>query len=263
MTDAPLLVDIDQNGTGWVTLNRPDVHNAFDDVLIAELTAALERLGTDRAVRAVALRAAGKSFSAGGDLNWMRRMAGYSPDENRRDAEGLAAMLGTLSHCAKPTLALVQGAVLGGGVGLVAACDIALAAEEATFCLSEVKLGLIPATIGPYVIAAVGERQARRYALTAERFDAMEAMRIGLVHEVVPAAGLAAAAERMLGALAGNGPLALAATKDLVRAVAGRPIDAEVMAETARRIADIRASDEGREGITAFLEKRKPGWVED
>ena len=186
MTDAPLLVDIDQNGTGWVTLNRPDVHNAFDDVLIAELTAALERLGTDRAVRAVALRAAGKSFSAGGDLNWMRRMAGYSPDENRRDAEGLAAMLGTLSHCAKPTLALVQGAVLGGGVGLVAACDIALAAEEATFCLSEVKLGLIPATIGPYVIAAVGERQARRYALTAERFDAMEAMRIGLVHEVVP-----------------------------------------------------------------------------
>ena len=263
MTDAPLLVDIDQNGTGWVTLNRPDVHNAFDDALIADLTAAFERLGADRAVRAVALRARGKSFSAGGNLKWMRRMAGYSPDKNRRDAEGLAAMLGALSHCAKPTMALVQGAVLGGGVGLVAACDIALAADDSTFCLSEVKLGLIPATIGPYVTAAVGERQARRYALTAERFDAMEAQRIGLVHEVVPSAGLSTAAERMLGALAGNGPLALTATKDLVRFVAGRPIDAEVMAETARRIADIRASEEGREGITAFLEKRKPSWAKD
>lgn len=263
MTDAPLLTDIDDAGTAWVTLNRPDVHNAFDDALIAELGAAFERLGGDRAVRAVALGARGKSFSAGGDLNWMRRMAGYSPDENRRDAEGLAAMLRTLAHCPKPTLALVQGAVLGGGVGLVAACDIAVAAEEATFCLSEVKLGIIPATIGPYVVAAIGERWARRYALTAERFDAAEARRIGLVHEVVPAAGLVSAAAAILAALAGNGPAALAATKDLIRAVAGRPIDAEVVADTARRIADARASDEGREGIAAFLEKRKPNWVKD
>ena len=263
MVDAPLLIDIDDAGTAWVTLNRPDVHNAFDDALIAGLGAAFERLGGDGAVRAVALRALGKSFSAGGDLNWMRRMAGYSPDENRRDAEGLAAMLHALSECPKPTLALVQGAALGGGVGLVAACDIALAADDATFCLSEVKLGLVPATIGPYVVAAVGERAARRYALTAERFGAAEAKRIGLVHEVVPAAELTSAAEAMLAALAGNGPMALAATKDLIRNLAGRPIDTDVMADTARRIADARASDEGREGIAAFLEKRKPNWVKD
>jgi methylglutaconyl-CoA hydratase len=263
MSDQNLLIEIDDAGTGWVTLNRPDVHNAFDDVLIADLTAAFERLGGDGAVRAVGLRAAGKSFSAGGDLNWMRRMAGYSTEENRRDAEGLAAMLHALSHCPKPTLALVQGAALGGGVGLVAACDIALTAANATFCLSEVKLGLIPATIGPYVVAAMGERQARRYALTAERFGAEEAMRIGLVHEVVPAEGLASAAQTMLAALAANGPAAMAATKDLIRSLAGRPIDADVRADTARRIADIRASDEGREGITAFLEKRKPGWIKD
>ena len=261
--DAPLLTEIDGAGTAWVTLNRPDVHNAFDDNLIAELATAFERLGGDGAVRAVVLRARGKSFSAGGHLNWMRRMAGYSPEENRRDAERLAAMLRTLSHCPKPTLALVQGAALGGGVGLVAASDIALAADDATFCLSEVKLGLIPATIGPYVVAAIGERWAGRYALSAERFDAKEARRIGLVHEVVPAAGLASAAAEILAALAGNGPAAMAATKDLIRAVAGRPINAELVADTARRIADIRASDEGREGISAFLEKRKPNWIKD
>ena len=263
MTNENLLTEIDAAGTGWVTLNRPDVHNAFDDALIAELTAAFERLGGDRAVRAVALGARGKSFSAGGDLNWMRRMAGYSPEENRRDAAGLAAMLQALSRCPKPTLALVQGAALGGGVGLVAACDIALAAEDATFRLSEVRIGLIPAVISPYVIAAMGERAARRYALTAERFDARQARHLGLVHEVVPAAQLASAAQAMLATLAGNGPVAMAAAKDLIRAVAGRPIDHEVVAETARRIADIRATDEGREGITAFLEKRQPNWVKD
>jgi len=261
MLNQLLLIEIDGAGTAWVTLNRPGVHNAFDDTLIAELSAAFERLGDDGAVRAVVLGALGKSFSAGGDLNWMRRMSGYSREENRCDAEGLAAMLRNISHCPKPTLAVVQGAALGGGVGLVAACDIALAADVATFRLSEVKLGLIPATIGPYVVAAMGERAARRYALSAERFDAMEAKRIGLVHEVVPAAELGSAARAMLAALAGNGPAAMAATKGLIRAVAGCPIDAEVIADTARRIADVRASDEGREGIAAFLEKRKPNWA--
>jgi len=247
-------------GTATLRLSRPDRHNAFDDALIAEVTAALGELGSDPAVRVVLLAGAGKSFSAGADLAWMKRMAGYSLAENEADALRLAEMLHRLDTLPKPTIALVQGAAMGGGVGLVAACDMALAAADATFALSEVRLGLIPATISPYVIAAIGQRAARRYFLTAERFDAHEALNLGLVSAVVPTTELEAEGARIAGLLGRNGPRAMAAAKELIAAVAGRPIDAALRADTARRIAHQRAGAEGREGVAAFLEKRKPGW---
>ncbi|TCO79279.1 methylglutaconyl-CoA hydratase [Plasticicumulans lactativorans] len=249
-------------GVATLTLNRPELHNAFDDALIAALTAALRRLEADPAVRVVVLAANGKSFSAGADLNWMRRMADYTVAQNLDDARGLAELMRTLNALAKPTVAKVQGAAYGGGVGLVACCDIAVAADGASFCLSEVRLGLIPAVISPYVVNAIGERQARRYFVSAERFDAAEARRIGLVHEVVPAAGLDAKVDELLATLAGNGPAAMVAAKDLARAVARGPLDAAMIEDTARRIADIRASAEGREGLSAFLGKRRPAWTE-
>lgn len=249
-------------GVATLTLNRPELHNAFDDALIAELTAALRRLEADPAVRVVVLAANGKSFSAGADLNWMRRMADYTVAQNLDDARGLAELMHTLNALAKPTVARVQGAAYGGGVGLVACCDIAIAADGASFCLSEVRLGLIPAVISPYVVNAIGERQARRYFVSAERFDAAEARRIGLVHEVVPAAGLDAKVDELLATLAGNGPAAMVAAKDLARAVARGPLDAAMIEDTARRIADIRASAEGCEGLSAFLGKRRPAWTE-
>lgn len=251
---------IGDDGVAVVTLNRPDVHNAFNDVVIAELTKVLRGLGDDPAVRAVVLRAEGKSFSAGADLGWMKRMAGYSQEENEADAMALAELMRTLDRLPKPTLAVVQGAAFGGGVGLVACCDIAVAAETATFCLSEVRLGLIPAVISPYVVAAMGERAARRYFLTAERFGAAEAHRLGLVHEVVPAEGLERAAEAMLARLKEGGPAAQAAAKDLIFSVSRRPADEAVIRDTAVRIAAIRASEEGREGLEAFLGKREPSW---
>jgi len=250
-----------ENGVGTVVMDRPDRHNAFDEHVIAELTAAFTRLGADDAVRAVVLRGAGKSFSAGADLDWMRRMAAYDETANLADARALAALMRTIDTLPKPTVALIHGAAYGGGVGLVACCDIAIATEAAGFSLSEVRLGLIPAVISPYVVRAIGARAARRYFLTAERFDAAEARRLGLVHELVAADGLEEAARSMLAALRGNGPAAVRAAKDLVAAVAGKA-PAEVEDDCARRIAAIRASEEGREGVAAFLGKRKPSWLE-
>lgn len=256
-----LLLDRDQRGVARITLNRPELHNAFNETLIAELTEALEKLGADPAVRVVVLAAAGKSFSAGADLNWMKAMAGYGEAENLADARGLARLMRTLDRLPKPTLARVQGPAFGGGVGLIACCDIAVAVDSATFSLSEVRLGLIPAVISPYVVAAMGERAARRWFLTAERFGAAEACRSGLLHEVVPEGELDGRVEALIAALLANGPGAVAEAKDLIFAVGRRPLDAAVMEDTARRIARVRAGAEGREGVGAFLEKRKPAWA--
>ncbi|SOD96427.1 enoyl-CoA hydratase/isomerase family protein [Caenispirillum bisanense] len=263
MSDDILLVSRDERGVATVTMNRPEVHNAFDDVLIGRITKAFEDLGADDSVRVVVLASKGPSFSAGADLNWMKRMAGYTRDQNVEDALGLAAMCRAIDTCPKPTIALVQGAAFGGGVGLVACCDIAIGTTHAKFMLSEVKLGLIPAVISPYVVRAMGARAARRYFLTAERIEAADAQRLGLLHEVVEdEEDLASAGDRMVATLLANGPAAIAAAKALVDAVAERPIDAPVIQDTAERIADTRASAEGREGVTAFLEKRKPAWVQ-
>jgi methylglutaconyl-CoA hydratase len=247
---------------GLVTLNNPDRHNAFDDALIADLTAALQSLDVQSDVRVVILSAVGKSFSAGADLNWMKRMAGYSLEENLRDAEALGALMNTLHDLSKPTIARVQGAAYGGGVGLVACCDMAVGTLAANFCLSEAKLGLIPAVISPYVIAAIGERAAHRYFLTAERFDAAEAFRLGLLHDLaVDDEAMDEKINDLVGALLGCSPDAINEAKHLIAAVAHRPIDGEVIADTAQRIARVRASHEGKEGVTAFLEKRKARWV--
>ena len=262
MPDFKTIGVADRNGVALVTLDRPDRHNAFDETMIAELTQALAVIEASPRIRAVVLLGAGASFCAGADLAWMERMAGFSYEENVGDARALARLLQVLSSLPKPTIARIHGPVYGGGVGLVACCDIAVAAMEATFALSEAKLGLIPATIGPYVIEAIGARAARRYFLTAERFDAAEAYRIGLVHDIVPS--LEALDERvneLLGHLMLAGPHAQAAAKALVRAVAHRPIDERVVADTAERIATIRATDEAREGIAAFLTRRSPAWV--
>lgn len=261
MGDEFLKTEIDERGRAVLTLNRPELHNAFDDALIAALTAELKRLGEDPAVRVVVLAAGGKSFSAGADLAWMRRMADYTAEENLADALALAELMRTLDTLPKPTVALVQGAAYGGGVGLVACCDIALATPRAAFCLSEVKLGLIPAVISPYVVAAIGPRAARRYFQSAELFGAAEAHRLGLVHEVVPEEELEAAGGRIVEALLKNGPRAMVAAKELVARVSRGPLDEETIRETAGRIARVRASAEGKEGVGAFLEKRQPAWV--
>ena len=245
-----------------ITLNRPEVRNAFNDTMIAELTQVFHRLAADHEIRAVVLAARGPAFCAGADLNWMKRMAGYSYEENSADAALLAAMLRTIYLCPHPMLAKVQGDCYAGGMGLVAACDIALVAEPAQFCLSEVRLGLIPATISPYVIKAMGENAARRYFLSAERFSAAEALRIGFAHQVVTADALDAAAAAIVKALVANSPNAVRQAKRLVREVAGVPLSDELIAATVEGIAQIRASDEGREGVRSFLEKRKPGWLD-
>jgi len=251
-----------QGPLGLITMNRPERHNAFDDVLIAELTEAFRSMEAEDGVRIVVLSGAGKSFSAGADLNWMKCMAGFSMEENRRDAMGLAALMRTIAHLRKPTVARVQGAALGGGVGLVACCDVAVATQGATFSLSEVKLGLIPAVISPYVVAAIGERAARRYFLTAERFDAAEAWRLGLVHEIsATEADMDEAIGAIVDAMLAASPAAQKEAKDLIRAVANRPLTSEVVQDTADRIAKIRTSPEGREGVAAFLEKRRASWV--
>jgi methylglutaconyl-CoA hydratase len=244
-----------------VTLAREKVRNAFNEALIAELASAFGRLGADDGVRAIVLAARGPAFCAGADLDWMRRMAGYSLEENRADARALADMLRTIYECPKPTVARVHGDAYAGGMGLVAACDIAVAAAGANFCLSETRLGLIPATISPYVIRAMGEQAARRYALTAERFDAAEALRLGFVHAVAPADALDARVEEILAALMQTSASAVGEAKRLVREVAGRPIDDALAADTAERIALIRTTADGREGVRAFLDKRKPRWV--
>lgn len=250
-----------REGVALIGLARPEVHNAFNEALIAELTAAVRAAGDDPAVRAILLHGAGASFCAGADLDWMRRMADYGREENLADANALAAMLSAIATCPKPTVARVHGPAYGGGVGLIACCDVAIGANDASFALSEAKLGLIPATIGPYVVAAIGARHARRYFLTAERFDAAEAYRIGLLNEIVQPLELDGRVNELLGALLVAGPNAQREAKALVRAIAGRPIDADVIADTAERIATVRASDEAREGIAAFLAKRPPAWV--
>ena len=244
-----------------ITLTRPEVRNAFNDEVIAQLTTAFESVGARDDVRAVVLAAEGPAFCAGADLNWMRRMADYTRDENIADAGQLAAMLQAIYHCPKPTVARVQGDVFAGGMGLVAACDMAVSVDTATYCLSEVKLGLIPATISPYVIRAMGARAAHRYFLTAERFSAAEAHRIGFVHEVVNADALDAAVDTLTQALCSAGPAAVRACKRLVQDVAEREINAALIAQTVAGIADIRASAEGREGVQSFLQKRKPNWL--
>ena len=251
------------HGVALVWLNRPELRNAFNDVLIAELTRALKALAADGSVRAVVLAGRGKAFCAGADLNWMKKMAGFSFEENRADAMALAQMLYALHTLPKPTVARVHGAAIAGGLGLVSACDIAVASQDAEFCVAEVKLGIIPATISPYVLAAIGERLARRYFLTAERFTAAEAYRIGLVQEIALPEELDATVNAILGHLVQAGPDALAATKGLIRSVARSPLTSELVADTAARIATARASAEGREGIRSFLEKRKAAWVPD
>jgi methylglutaconyl-CoA hydratase len=260
MSEPNILVSTDARGVASVVLNRPAVHNAFDDRLIAELTEALRRLERDPAVRAVLLTGSGQSFSAGGDLHWMRRMADYSHAENFADGMALAELLRLLNELPKPTVARVNGAAYAGGLGLVCCCDIAVAASEAVFCISEVRLGLVPATISPYVVAAIGARAARRYFLSGERFSAAEAQRLGLVHEVAPLAGLDAAADRILGALLDGATGAQARSKRLVDEVRDRPVTETLMALTARGIAEARASAEAREGLAAFFDKRSPGW---
>ena len=262
MTDTSILSSIDQSGRATLTMNRPELHNAFNQSLVATLTSSLRQLEADPAVRLVILAANGKSFSAGADLNDMRRMADNTREQNLADARGIAELMRTLNALAKPTVALVQGAAYGGGVGLTSCCDIAIATASATFCVSEVKLGLIPAVISPYVIAAIGARAARRYFVTAEIISAAEAHRLGLVHEVVPdELGLAAAADRITSQLLKNGPTAMAAAKNLITTVSGRTVDDGLVDATAGLMADRRASAECREGLSAFLEKRLPGWM--
>lgn len=254
-----VLVEKD-GGIATLWLNRPDLHNAFDDGLIAEVTQAIETLAGDTTARVVIMAGKGKSFSAGADLAWMKRMAGYSIEQNEADANRLAEMLHKLNTMPKPTIAAVQGAAMGGGVGLCAVCDIGIAASDAVFALSEAKLGLVPAVISPYVIEAIGPRAARRYMLTAERFDAATAQALGLVSAVVAADQLMLEARRLAEILLQNGPQAVREAKSLVAHVSGRENDAALRAETARRIARLRATAEGREGVAAFLEKRKPSW---
>jgi len=244
-----------------VTLTRAEMRNAFNDEVIAELTQVFTELGQRDDVRAIVLAAEGPAFCAGADLNWMRRMADYSREENVVDAGKLAEMLRTIYICPKPTVARVQGDVYAGGMGLVACCDLAVSVDTAGYCLSEVKLGLIPATIGPYVARAMGARAAHRYFLTAERFSAAEAHRIGFVHEVVPADQLDAQVDELVKALTSAGPAAVRACKQLVQDVAEQAIDAALIDRTVQGIADIRASAEGKEGVQSFLQKRKPNWL--
>ncbi len=260
MTAPTLDIRIDA-GVARVALSREAVHNAFDDALIADLTQAFRALGADAAVRVVVLSGKGASFCAGADLAWMRRMAHYHYDQNLADAGALAAMLAALAELPKPTLARVHGAAYGGGTGLVACCDIAVAGPRASFALSEVRLGLIPSTIGPYVVRAIGARAAQRYFLTGERFGAGEALRIGLVHELATDETLDARVDALIDALLRSGPAAQGAAKDLLRAIGGARIDAALIADTARRIADVRASAEAKEGLAAFLDKRAPAWA--
>ncbi|TRW49504.1 gamma-carboxygeranoyl-CoA hydratase [Aliidiomarina halalkaliphila] len=253
---------IDERGIAWLTMNRPDVHNAFDDHMIAQLRAALKQASDSQEARVLVLQANGKNFSAGADLNWMRSMAEKNFDENVTDAGELGALMWELDHLRLPTIALVNGAAFGGAVGLVACCDMAIATARSSFCLSEVKIGLIPAVISPYVVRALGEPAARRYMLTAERFSAHTALQHGLLDHVLSDDDLElqSAAEPLITALLNNGPAALEACKSLIAYVSQHPLDADMVKETARRIAQIRVSDEGQEGLSAFLEKRQPAW---
>jgi methylglutaconyl-CoA hydratase len=255
-------LDITRQGPlARVYLNRPDVRNAFNDAVIAELTVAFHDLGADPSLRAIVLGGHGKAFCAGADLNWMRTMAGYSWEQNRADAQALADMLWTVYSCPLPVVGRVHGDCYAGGLGLAAACDVLVAADGIQFCLSEARLGLLPATIGPYVVRALGAQASRRYFTTAERFGSTEAHRLGLVHELCSAGELDDKVNAIVQTLLANGPAAVKACKRLVQDVAGQPLTVELREDTARRIADIRASAEGREGVQAFLQKRSPSWL--
>jgi methylglutaconyl-CoA hydratase len=261
MTDK-IIARIDQDGNATVMLNRPEVHNAFDPEMVEALTAAFEALGRDAEVRSVVLVGAGESFCAGADIAHMKKSASYTKKQNYEAALASANMLHALYTLPKPTIACIRGAVRGGGCGLVAACDIAVASRFATFQLSEVKLGIIPAMISPYVIGAIGSRMSRRYMLTGEAFDSAEAFRIGLIHDIDEDEHLNAKVGELLAALYTSGPAAIAAVKSLIPFAANAPIDRKLVEETSKRIADIRATPEAQEGLSAFLEKRRPGWIE-
>ena len=250
-----------RDGIATVTLDRPEKRNAFDDAIIDELIATFHGVAGNETIRAVVLASTGPVFSAGADLAWMQRMAGYGEAENLADARRLAEMLRTLDELPQPTIARVHGAAFGGAVGLIACCDIAVATDAAKFSLSEVRLGIMPSTIGPYVMRAIGPRAARRYFQTAELFDAREAHRLGLVSEVVEPGALDDAVDRIIGAVRKGGPHAQRAAKKLIRDLGGRPVDAGLIEETAQRIAKLRATDEAKGGFAAFLEKRKPPWA--
>lgn len=260
MSDTTLKIE-HRSAAAWIWMNRPDVHNAFDEALITELTAAFMALDHDPAVRVIVLAGAGKSFSAGADLNWMQRQGAAPLEANMADARKLAGLFRVISLCSTPTLARVHGAALGGGMGLAAACDICIASTKAVFATSEVRLGIIPAAIGPYVVRAIGERQAYRYFQTAERIVPQRAHEIGLAHEVTEPDALDAKVQEVINALLAAGPLAQAAATELIRAVAHRAIDDAVVEDTARRIATLRATPEAREGLSAFLDKRAAAWV--
>jgi methylglutaconyl-CoA hydratase len=255
-------LDVTRQGpVARVYLNRPDVRNAFNDAVIAELTVAFRDLGADPALRAIVLGGHGRAFCAGADLNWMRTMAGYSWEQNRADAQALADMLWAVYSCPLPVVGRVHGDCYAGGLGLAAACDVLVAVDGIQFCLSEARLGLLPATIGPYVVRALGAQASRRYFTTAERFASAEAHRLGFVHELCSAGELDDKVNAVVQTLLANGPAAVKACKRLVQDVAGQPLTAELREDTARRIADIRASAEGREGVQAFLQKRSPSWL--
>jgi len=262
MTAMTATLRIERSGpVARVWLDRPEVRNALNATLIGELAAAFASLATEDGVRAIVVGGSGKAFCAGADLAFMREAANYSWAQNRADAEALAEMLWAMYSCPVPVVARIHGDCYAGGLGIASVCDIRVAAEGVTFCLSEARLGLLPATISPYVVRAMGEPAARRYFVTAERFDAAQGRAMGFVHELCAAEALDARVDEIVAALVANGPMATRACKQLVQDVAGRPITAELRAETARRIADIRASDEGREGIASFLEKRRPSWL--
>jgi len=255
-----LLVKVEQH-VATVTLNRPEIRNAFNDEMIAELTEVFSKLSDDDHVRVIVLAAAGKAFCAGADLNWMRAMADYSYEENLADADKLAQMLKTIYECSKPTVAAIQGDVYAGGMGLVAVCDVAIAVKIANFCLSEVRLGLAPATISPYVIRALGARASQRYFLSAEVFDAKKARQLGFIHERVSEEWLADEVAIFCRKIVKNSPDAVKTCKQLLHDVAGAPITDELIADTVKGIADIRSSEQGKEGVQAFLQKRKPNWL--
>ena len=250
-----------ENHIATVILNRPEVRNAFNDEMISELTSVFKQLGKDDEVRVIVLAAAGKAFCAGADLNWMRAMADYDYEENLADADKLAQMLKTIYECPKPTIAAIQGDVYAGGMGLVAVCDVAIAAKMANFCLSEVRLGLAPATISPYVIRALGTRASQRYFLTAEVFDAKKARQLGFIHERVSEDDLADTVAELCNKIVNNSPEAIETCKRLLHDIAGAPIDDKLIASTVKDIADIRSSKQGKEGVQAFLQKRKPSWL--
>lgn len=261
MTTKSVLLEIDERGVATITLNRPEKHNAFDEHVIADLTSLFEEVGNNQNARIMLLQSNGKNFCAGADLDWMKRMASYDHDENVRDANALAKMLHTLSFLPIPSIAKVQGAAMGGGAGLVCCCDIAIASNKASFAFSEAKLGLIPATIAPYVLQSIGSQAARRYFLTAERFSAERALAMGMVSDVVDESEMDEKINTLIDTILANSPAAVVAAKQLIFAIDGKAVTNELMQLTSEGIANIRASEEGTEGVAAFLEKRKPSWI--